>query len=97
MQKEADLAASIEEASTWGLQVAAAVVEATEIAEAEEEASAAATAMTENQEASTVAAAEVTGKVRNFSFEIVKFIKNIFPLATSSNCSRVIVVVYLHL
>ena len=27
MQKEADLAASIEEASTWGLQVAAAVVE----------------------------------------------------------------------
>jgi hypothetical protein len=69
MQKEADSAANIEEASTWqAVAVVAAVVEeATEIAEAEEEATAAVTAMTENQEASTMAAAvAVTGKVRIF-------------------------------
>lgn len=67
MQKEADSAANIEEASTWAVAVVAAeALEAMEIAEAEEEATAPVAAMTENQEASTMAAAADTGKVRNF-------------------------------
>ena len=73
MQKEEDLAANIEEVCTWAVAEAAVVV-ATAIAEAEEEATAE-RMIQANQEASTLAAAG-TGKVRNFSFAIVKFMKN---------------------